>query len=179
MRMTKKELEDLCKNSSFNEAAREVTRHFNDLWAEEDLRRVAKEAIDNDDIALAVHLLEAIDRTGAEYYRWDATMGTLEEPAGIYTNGDLLNLYLEQCEKQEEEEEKTFYIGITETLNRIVKVKASSYEEAYEKVEEAHASEKIVLTADDFVDYQLTDETEVIEDNIKDGYDCTDNYQEI
>lgn len=44
-----------------------------------------------------------------------------------------------------------YKIEVTETLSRIVKIKASSRQEAIEKVREMHQQEKIVLGADDFV----------------------------
>ena len=55
---------------------------------------------------------------------------------------------------------KTFYISITETLNKIVEVQAESSEEALRKAEDAYYNEEIVLDSDDFVDTDFNDETE-------------------
>lgn len=46
---------------------------------------------------------------------------------------------------------KNYVVEITETLQRQVSVKASSYEEAYEIVKRAYKNEDIVLDCDDFV----------------------------
>lgn len=55
---------------------------------------------------------------------------------------------------------KTFYFSVTETLNRIVEVHANDADEAYEKVEEACNNDEIELDWQDFVDREITDETE-------------------
>ena len=55
---------------------------------------------------------------------------------------------------------KTFYISITETLNRIVEVHAEDSSEALQKAEDAYYNEEIVLDSDDFVDTDFNDETE-------------------
>ena len=55
---------------------------------------------------------------------------------------------------------KTFYIGITETLNRIVEVHAEDSDEALQKAEDAYYNGEIVLDSEDFVDTDFTDETE-------------------
>lgn len=46
---------------------------------------------------------------------------------------------------------KIYVVEVTETLQRQVSVKASSYEEAYEIVRKAYKGEDIVLDCDDFV----------------------------
>ena len=55
---------------------------------------------------------------------------------------------------------KTFYISVTETLNRIVEVHAEDSSEALQKAEDAYYNEEIVLDSDDFVDTDFNDETE-------------------
>ena len=55
---------------------------------------------------------------------------------------------------------KTFYIGITETLNRIVEVHAEDSGEALQKAEDAYYNGEIVLDSEDFVDTDFNDETE-------------------
>lgn len=55
---------------------------------------------------------------------------------------------------------KTYYISVTETLNRIVEVHAEDSSEALQKAEEAYYNEEIVLDSDDFVDTDFNDETE-------------------
>lgn len=55
---------------------------------------------------------------------------------------------------------KTFYISVTETLNRIVEVHAEDEYEAIHKVSDAYYDGQIVLDSDDYVDVDFTDETE-------------------
>lgn len=53
----------------------------------------------------------------------------------------------------------TYTVQVKETLRRLVKVEAKTYEEAIEKVEDMYDREEIVLDASDFVDNRF----EVIE----------------
>lgn len=55
---------------------------------------------------------------------------------------------------------KTFYISVTETLNRIVEVHAENDYEAIQKVSDAYYDGQIVLDSDDYVDVDFNDETE-------------------
>lgn len=55
---------------------------------------------------------------------------------------------------------KTFYISVTETLNRIVEVRAEDEYEAIHKVSDAYYDGQIVLDSNDYVDVQFNDETE-------------------
>ena len=55
---------------------------------------------------------------------------------------------------------KTFYIAITETLNRIVEVHAEDKYEAIQKATDAYRDGQIVLDSDDFVVAEFNDETE-------------------
>ena len=55
----------------------------------------------------------------------------------------------------------TYRVVITETLQRIVYVEATSKEEAERDVEERYYNEKIVLDADDYQDTEI----EVVEDD--------------
>lgn len=55
---------------------------------------------------------------------------------------------------------KTYYIRVTETLDRIVEVHAKDSSEALQKAEDAYYNGEIVLDSEDFVDTQFNDETE-------------------
>lgn len=55
---------------------------------------------------------------------------------------------------------KTFYISVTETLNRIVEVHAEDECEAIQKASDAYYDGQIVLDSDDYVDVDFNDETE-------------------
>lgn len=50
---------------------------------------------------------------------------------------------------------KEFEVLITETLQRKIKVQASDFKDAQNKVRELYLREEIVLSADDFVDYRI------------------------
>lgn len=64
---------------------------------------------------------------------------------------------------------KTFYISITETLNRVVKVQAENDYDAIHKASNAYYNGDIVLDSQDFVDTQFDDTTEEIINNYEDG----------
>ena len=55
---------------------------------------------------------------------------------------------------------KTFYISVTETLNRIVEVHATDVCDAIQKVTDAYLDEQIVLDSDDYVDVDFDDVTD-------------------
>lgn len=55
---------------------------------------------------------------------------------------------------------KTFYIAVTETLNRIVEVHATDVCDAIQKTSDAYYDGQIVLDSDDYVDVYFNDETE-------------------
>lgn len=65
---------------------------------------------------------------------------------------------------------KTYYISITEILNRVVAVEAENLEQALDSTKTAYENADIVLTPNDYVGYQLDDETEETEGLINDGY---------
>lgn len=55
---------------------------------------------------------------------------------------------------------KTFYISVTETLNKIVEVHAEDEYEAIHKVSDAYYNDEFELDSNDYVDVQFNDETE-------------------
>lgn len=55
---------------------------------------------------------------------------------------------------------KTFYISVTETLNRIIEVHAEDKVEAIQKVSDAYYDGQVVLDSEDYVDVDFNDETE-------------------
>lgn len=55
---------------------------------------------------------------------------------------------------------KTFYISVTETLNRIVEVHAEDEYEAIHKVSDSCYNNEFELDSNDYVDVQFNDETE-------------------
>ena len=64
---------------------------------------------------------------------------------------------------------KTFYISITETLNRIVEVQAEDEYEAIQKVSDAYYAGDIVLDSEDFVDTEFENDTERLLESYDNG----------
>ena len=64
---------------------------------------------------------------------------------------------------------KTFYISITETLNKIVEVQAESSEEALRKAEDAYDTDEFELDHDDYVDVEFEDDTERLLESYDNG----------
>lgn len=63
-------------------------------------------------------------------------------------------------------EEKYYLVEIIEHLSKTVKVKANSWEEACDKVNAALKKEKIVLTADDYVDREIVGGKDVTDEDL-------------
>lgn len=51
---------------------------------------------------------------------------------------------------------KKYNIVIEETLFKIVRVEAESYDDAIDKVESLYGNQEIILGADDFAGYEIT-----------------------
>lgn len=64
---------------------------------------------------------------------------------------------------------KTFYIKITETLEKTVEVHANDIDEAIEKVEEACNDDEVELDWQDFVDREFEDDTERLLESYDNG----------
>ena len=55
---------------------------------------------------------------------------------------------------------KTFYISVTETLNKIVEVHADSEQEALQKAEDSYYNDEFELDYNDRVDTEFENDTE-------------------
>ena len=64
---------------------------------------------------------------------------------------------------------KTYYISVTETLNKIVEVQAEDSSEALQKAEDAYYNGEIVLDSEDFVDTEFEDDTERLLESYDNG----------
>ena len=64
---------------------------------------------------------------------------------------------------------KTYYISVTETLNKIVEVQAEDSGEALQKAEDAYYNGEIVLDSEDFVDTEFEDDTERLLESYDNG----------
>ena len=84
--MTKEQL----YNMDFDEAVECLYEERNDITSYDALIGYVKENIDNDNIGLAVHILQAIyEGDESIYYKYDYSMGRLETPTAITTIEDL------------------------------------------------------------------------------------------
>ena len=64
---------------------------------------------------------------------------------------------------------KTYYISVTETLNKVVEVQAESSEEALRKAESAYDADEFELDHDDYVDTEFEDDTERLLESYDNG----------
>lgn len=62
----------------------------NSFWAYEDLKDFVVDKIQDDNILLATHILNALNNN-QDYYNYDASMGTLDTVAPITSKEDLLD----------------------------------------------------------------------------------------
>lgn len=69
--------------------AQDLDRTF---WAYEDLKEFTIDQIKDDNILLATHILNALNDESAEYYNYDASMGTLDEVAPITSKEYFIDL---------------------------------------------------------------------------------------
>lgn len=64
------------------------------FWAYKDLKNFVVDKIQDDNILVATHILNALNDELAEYYNYDASMGILDKIASITTKEEFIN-YLE------------------------------------------------------------------------------------
>lgn len=99
MNITMKELRKLCKENFLN-AVNTIDDYVDDLWSDESLKDVAKDAIDRDELLLAAHLCKGIWDEGASsdaFYKWDSTAGTMCPVRGINDGQELYEAYVDYC----------------------------------------------------------------------------------
>ena len=88
--MTKKEWEELTLDEAVNWVDWEYG--VSELTSEDSLIHFAKEKIDEDDLGLAIHILEAIynsEEAYNGYYLYDYSLGTMSTPTPITCKEDL------------------------------------------------------------------------------------------
>lgn len=69
--------------------AQDLDRTF---WAYKDLKNFVVDKIQDDNILLATHILNALNSDQENYYNYDPTMGTFEEVTPITTKEDFIDL---------------------------------------------------------------------------------------
>lgn len=101
--MTKKEWEELTLDEAVNWVDWEYG--VSELTSEDSLIRFAKEKIDEDNLFLAIHILEAIynsEEAYNGYYLYDYSLGTMSTPTPITCKEDLES-YISFAEDEEKE----------------------------------------------------------------------------
>lgn len=99
--MTKKEWEELTLDEAVNWVDWEYG--VSELTSEDSLIRFAKEKIDEDDLGLAIHILNAIynsEESYNGYYLYDYSLGTMSTPTPITCKEDLES-YISFAEDEE------------------------------------------------------------------------------
>lgn len=81
--MTKQQYKDLENEFGFMYAMRELENECDEVTSYDILIEYAKDCIDKDNLGLAIHILQALNNNLAEFYRYDYSMGLLEEPSVI------------------------------------------------------------------------------------------------
>lgn len=62
------------------------------FWTYEDLKDFVVDKIQDDDILLATHILNALNDNYEDYYNYDATMGILDKVAPITSKRDFIEI---------------------------------------------------------------------------------------
>lgn len=83
--MTVKELHSM----NFNDAAAQLCDEHDMVTSYECLKDFAIHHINDDNLFLAIHILNAINNNPADFYHYDYCMGTLQTPSPLLTASDL------------------------------------------------------------------------------------------
>ncbi len=92
--MTMKEL----YSKTFEEVIEGLSEANENITSAISLKEYIKAIIDEDYLFLAIHLLNALWKSSADYYDYDYSMGTLETPTPLRSIADLEN-YCEEDKK--------------------------------------------------------------------------------
>ena len=71
----------------------ELAKEYSDVTDYETLKEFAKDKIDDDNLYLAIHVIEAINEEYSDYYIYDYSMGTLETPTAVTCKEDIEHLF--------------------------------------------------------------------------------------
>jgi hypothetical protein len=83
--MTRAEFE----SKSFEEVMEQLSTEQDNIWTYEQLKEVAKEHIDRDNLNVAAHILNAMWNDSQDWYNYDYNMGTLDTPVSIMEKVDV------------------------------------------------------------------------------------------
>lgn len=70
-------------NMTFNEKIEWLFENGYDVHSYDDMKDIAKNAIESENLIVAIHILQAINSDPDDYYHYDYSMGTLETPTSI------------------------------------------------------------------------------------------------
>ena len=84
----------------FNDACEKLAGETDIITTYESLKDFAIHMIQEDHLYLALHILEAIHSSPADYYDYDYSMGTLEIPTALTLTFDLVDY----CDDKEDED---------------------------------------------------------------------------
>lgn len=84
-KMTRNELYKM----GFEKAVTELSENNDIISAREILKDFAIKEIDSENLFVAIHILNALNDSDANYYNYDYSMGTLDTPMPIETLEDL------------------------------------------------------------------------------------------
>ena len=71
----------------------ELAKEYSDVTDYETLKEFAKDKIDDDNLYLAIHVIETINEEYSDYYIYDYSMGTLETPTAVNSKEDIEHLF--------------------------------------------------------------------------------------
>lgn len=77
------------KKLTFEEAIEKLQEENDCITTYNILKEFAIDNIKNDNLFIAIHILQAIQENEADYYNYDYSMGTLETPTPIKSLEDL------------------------------------------------------------------------------------------
>jgi len=77
------------KTETFDEKIARLQESVNEIRDREELENIAKDAITNGWYPMAVVLCNALNDEDCEYFRYDASMGSLDTPTPLETLDDL------------------------------------------------------------------------------------------
>ena len=83
--MTRQEFE----NKDFEEIMEQLNEEKDDITTYEMLKEFAKEKIEDDNLFIAIHILEALQNDSADWYEYDYCMGTLQTPSALTEKEDV------------------------------------------------------------------------------------------
>jgi hypothetical protein len=80
------------ENKGFEDLMVQLSEENDNITTQEMLKEFAITNINNDNLFVAIHILEAIQKDDAEWYEYDYSMGTLQTPSGLTEKYDIEHL---------------------------------------------------------------------------------------